>query len=137
MTTRTSPGIDILAHIVEKARHFRNTLRSDETELRQVPADRIDQLRPLPNKQIASPVNHQQGLLLLAFDRHEAHGWAAHSLADGGSIGCIVLAASDVRLHVLRRQKSHIVPEPAELACPDFAVAQSSIPTRQGASLPK
>ena len=51
-------NFDILAHILEKARHIRDTLRSNETELRQVPADRVDQLRPLPNKQIASSVNH-------------------------------------------------------------------------------
>jgi hypothetical protein len=38
-------------------------------------------VRPLPNKQIASSVNYQQGLLLLAFDRDEPHGWAALSLA--------------------------------------------------------
>lgn len=44
---------EILPHVVEKARHVRDILRSNETELHQMPADRID-VGPLPNKRIAS-----------------------------------------------------------------------------------
>ena len=93
-------------------------MRGNQSELGQVRAYCIDQLRALAHQQIARPVQHQHGLLIGGLDGHEPHGRSRHRLADGSRVGSIVLAALDVRLHVARRHQTHIVPERLELARP-------------------
>src|SRR5262249_28483421 len=44
--------------------------------------------------------------------------WTPNRLADCFRIGCIVLVALDVRLHVLRRHQSHLMPKRAQLPRP-------------------
>ncbi len=63
-------------------------------------------------------MKNQQGLLLLALDRYEAHGWPLHRLADRLGVGPIVLATLDVGLHVARRHQTHLMTELADLARP-------------------
>ena len=72
---------------------MRGPLCLDQSELGQVPAQRIDQLGSLTHEQLPSAVQHEHGLLFLALDGHEPHGRPRYSLANGGSICRIVLAS--------------------------------------------
>jgi hypothetical protein len=57
-------------------------------------------------------------LLVSPLDRHKAHRRTLNRLADRFRIGGIVLIALDVRLHILRRHQSHLVPKRAQLPRP-------------------
>ena len=109
----------IFAHVVQQAHNVGDTLCSNEPNLRKMPPDRIDQLCSLSDEKVAGAVNNKEGLLLITLDRHVAHRGAAHGFADGRGIGCVVLAPSDIRLHVLRRNQPDIVPEFAKFAPPE------------------
>jgi hypothetical protein len=63
-------------------------------------------------------VHGQDGLLLDALDRHEAHVRPAHCLADRLGIGRIVLVRLDVGLDELRRHQPDRMPEALERAAP-------------------
>jgi len=52
-------------------------------------------------------MQHQQSLLIGRLDGHEPHRWSRHGLADGGSIGNIVLRSLDIALHVTWRHQTH------------------------------
>ena len=71
-----------------------------------------------PTRRLANAVEDQQGLLLLALDRDEAHGWPLHRLADRLGVGPIVFATLDVGLHIAGRHQTHLMTEPADLARP-------------------
>ena len=66
-------------------------------------------------------MHHELALLIDRFDRHESHVWAGDGFADGGCIGCIVLAATAreaVRDDELGRHQAYGVAELLELARP-------------------
>jgi hypothetical protein len=64
-----------------------------------------DQLNTLTNQRLADAMENEQGLLLLALDRYEAHGWPLHRLADRLGVGPIVLATLDFSALARRRLK--------------------------------
>ena len=64
------------------------------------------------------PMQSQAGLLLRRFNRHEAHSGPLHGLANRFGISRVVLLAFDIRLHVDRRHKFHVMPERRELPRP-------------------
>jgi hypothetical protein len=70
-------------------------LRDDDAELRQVAAQRIDQLRALSHKALARAESHRPRLALGAFDRHAMHVRTQGRLCDRRGVGRIVLLASD------------------------------------------
>ncbi len=98
--------------------HLVRPTRLDDTELRQMPAQRIDQHRALTDQKIAGPVQHQRRLLLGCLDRHKPHRGPHHRLADRFRVGCIVLLPLHIRLHILRRHQPYLVTECAQLTRP-------------------
>src|SRR3954469_20675971 len=89
----------------------------------QMPAQRIDDLGPLPHQEIAGPEHESCGLGLLAFGSHKAHGRALGGLADRLGIRGIVLLPLDERLDVRRRDQPDRMPEHANLARPIMGAA--------------
>lgn len=80
--------------------------------------DRVAQLGAPPDQAIANPYQHQRRMLLDRLERNKAHVRTAHRLAQSRSIGRVVLVARNVRLHSLRRNKSHIVAKPPKDTTP-------------------
>lgn len=74
--------------------------------------------RALSHQKMACAVEHEDALRFGRLNRHEAHVWPRYRLADCLGIGCVVLVALDVRLHVGRRHQPHLMPEGAEFAGP-------------------
>src|SRR5262249_26579078 len=90
----------------------------DHAEFGQMPAQSVHQTRTLAHQPLPATVQKHGSLLVSRLDRHKAHRRAPNRLADRFRIGGIVLVALDVRLHVLRRHQSHLVPKRAQLARP-------------------
>src|SRR5579871_5143132 len=63
-------------------------------------------------------MQHQQGLLIGRFDRHEPHRWAYHGLTNGGCVGSIVFGTFDIALHVARRHQTYGVTELGDFTRP-------------------
>src|SRR5215207_9325144 len=82
-------------------------------------------------------VEHQHALLIGALDWHEAHARPRHRLADRFRIRGVVLPAPDIRLHVGGGIKCTVCPSRISSRAQWWAVAQASIPTRQGGSAAK
>jgi hypothetical protein len=89
-------------------------LRRYNTELSQVGSHRIDQLRALVHQKVAGAMLHQLGLLLGGLHLNETHGRPAYRLAYRLGIGCVILVALDVDLHVLRWHQPHFMTERGE-----------------------
>jgi hypothetical protein len=70
-------------------------------ELGEVRAQCVDGLCALPDEQLAHAVLHELRLLLRRLSRYCADRWSSDGLAARRSIDRIVLAALDVRHHVL------------------------------------
>jgi len=90
----------------------------DDAELGEVRAQCVDGLCALPDEQVAHAVLHQPRLLLWRLNRHCTDRRSTDRLTARRSIDRIVLAALDVRHHVLGRHQPYIVPELLELARP-------------------
>ena len=60
----------------------------------------FDETAARADQHVVGPKDHGRGLLVLALDRHEAHGWALRSLADRFGIGQIVLLPLHEGLHI-------------------------------------
>jgi hypothetical protein len=58
----------------------------------------------------------QQIHLLRCLDRHKVHGWSLHCFRDLLSIAVVVFVSLEERLHVLRRDQTHIVTQSRKLA---------------------
>jgi hypothetical protein len=93
-------------------------LRDDVAILGQVPTQGVQALRALAHQQVAGAEHHPVCLLLLAFDRHEAHARPLGRLADRLGIGHVVLLPLHIRLDVGGRDQPHRVAQLAELTCP-------------------
>src|SRR3954454_9412336 len=71
----------------------------------------VAQLRAIADQPVTYADQHQGGLLLCRFHRHEAHCRPAHRFAKRFSVRRVVLAALDVRFNQLRRDQLHRMPE--------------------------
>jgi len=84
----------------------------DHPEFGQMGAQRIDEHGPLPDQQLAGPMQHQHRLLVDGLDRNQPHVRARHRLGDGRRVRRVVLlAALDVRFHLRRWQQAHLMAE--------------------------
>src|SRR3954453_10024214 len=81
-------------------------------------AQRVDDLAPLTDEEVAGSKDHGRSLLRLALHGHEPHCWTLGCFADRLSIGHIVLLAFNERLHVRRRDQSGFVAEFSDRASP-------------------
>jgi len=81
----------------------------DDTQFRQMPAQRIGQHRTLSDEQRSGPVRHEDGLLFDRLDRHESHGRALDRLANRFSVKRVALASLDEGLHVGRRDQAYVM----------------------------
>ena len=72
----------------------------------------------LANEQTACAMEHQAALLLARLGRREPHVWPGDRLADGLSVGGIVLLSLDVRLDVGRRHQAHRMTTSLQFARP-------------------
>src|SRR5215510_4131927 len=103
---------------LEQLRRTIAALGRDDTELRQMPSDRIRQHRALTHEKLSAAVEHQGRLLLFRFRRHKSHRRSGHRLADGGSVVGVVLAALDIGLHIARWHQLYRVTQRLKLAAP-------------------
>lgn len=90
--------------------HMGGPSRSNPAVLRQVAADRVDDLRTLTHHQIACAEHEPCGLLLLAFHCDKTHAGPLRCLADRLRIDCIVLVPFHEGLHVGRRDQPLLMP---------------------------
>src|SRR5258708_4693784 len=72
--------------------------RCDDPELGKMGTDRIDHRRLLADEEMARAMEHQATLLLGRLGRDETHVCPSDRLADGLSVGSIVLLSLDVGL---------------------------------------
>src|SRR6516164_4169069 len=63
-------------------------------------------------------MQHQAGLLLLAFGRHKTHRRTCHCLADRRSIIGVILTALEIGLHVTGRHQPHPMADRPKLSAP-------------------
>src|SRR3954471_18969732 len=100
----------ILDHLFKNF-HIRRPLRGHDTVLRQMTAERVYQLRALPDQKISRPEQHGARLLSLGLHRDKAHRRSTRSLSDRCRIGSIVLLALDERFDVDGWDQSNLMPE--------------------------
>src|SRR3954449_1495789 len=91
--------------------HIRRALRGHDAVLRQMTAERVNQLRALPDQKIPRPEQHGARLLSLGLNPDKAHRRSTGSLSDRFRIGSIVLLALDERFDVDRWDQSNLMPE--------------------------
>ena len=87
-------------------------------DLRQMAAQGVERRRALPDHELARSMAHQRRLVL-----HRAHGNEALArtpcrLANRRRVGCVVLVAPDIGLHVRRRNELHREAEIQQLPPP-------------------
>src|SRR4051812_48265858 len=86
-------------------------LRGHDAVLRQMTAERVNQLRALPDQKIPRPEQHGARLLSLGLNRDKAHRRSTGSLSDCFRIGRIVLLALDEWFDVGGWDQSNLMPE--------------------------
>src|SRR3954465_12781476 len=91
--------------------HTRRPLRGHDAVLRQMTAERVYQLRALPDQKIPRPKQHGARLLSLGLNRDKAHRRSTCSLSDRFRIGGIVLLALDEGFDVGGWDQSTLRPE--------------------------
>src|SRR5919199_3008214 len=74
-------------------------------------AERVDQLRALPDQKIPRPEQHGARLLSLGLNRDKAHRRSTRSLSDRFRVSCIVLLALDERFDIGGRDQANLMPE--------------------------
>ena len=92
-------------------------------------AQRVDCLRALTHQQVAGPVRHRSGLLLLGLRRHEPRRRPRRRLGDRLGIRHLVLLPLHEELHLGRRDQLDRVTEGPDRPRP---MAHASIATRHG-----
>src|SRR5262249_49874659 len=78
----------------------------------------IGHCRALADQASADAMESQQVHLLRRLDAHEAHRRPLHGFGDRFGVAIVVLVALEERLHVLRRDQSHVMTEGFELPWP-------------------
>jgi hypothetical protein len=114
------------------------SLRKDQAELGEQPADAVDAGRPLFLVALPQPVQRHHALLRDALDRHESHARPRSRLADRGRIGCIVLAGlaaqaigrDEVRCDQLHMQ-AHCLQPPSPVVRPGTGFHRHQAARRQ------
>jgi hypothetical protein len=86
-----------------------------DATLDQETADLIDYAGPLAHKARADAMESEQVHLFRRLDRHKVHGRPLHRFRDRLSIAIVVLVTFEERLHVLRRDQTHIVADRCKL----------------------
>lgn len=76
-----------------------NARQSDESELRQVTVQGVDDLGLLPNQLITYLEHGGRGLLCGTLQGYETHGWTNGRFADRLRVGSIIFLSFDERLH--------------------------------------
>ena len=102
-------AVVLITNDIDQELHPVRPLRSDNTELREMTADPVDQLGPLAHEHLANPVQHQDLLLVFLLDRNEAHRGPGHCLANGLCIRRIVLVRLHIGPDILRGQQSYLM----------------------------
>src|SRR5205823_3238387 len=109
-------------HASVRAQDFRQRLAQGhralthgDAALDEEAADLIDHTRPLADEARAHAMQSQQILLLWRLDRHKVHGGSLHGFRDRLGIAIVVLVPLEERLHVLRRDQTHIVADRCKL----------------------
>src|SRR3954471_12999056 len=100
----------ILDHLFKNF-HIRRPLRGHDTVLRQMTAQRVYQLRALPDQKIPRPEQHGTRLLSLALNRDKAHRRSTGRLSDRFRVSRIVLLALDERFDVGGWDQANLMPE--------------------------
>jgi hypothetical protein len=103
------------------AAHGDRLEREYDTKFAEQTADAIEGGGALFDESLANPMQTQLRLLRHGFDGHEAHLGPLHRLADGGSIGGVVLTAfagQTIRSNELGCDQSHRVSVLLKQACP-------------------
>src|SRR6266516_2249170 len=78
-------------------------------------ADLVDHTGTLADEARAHAMQSQQIHLLGRLDRHKMHGWPLHGFRNRLRIAVVVLVTLEERLHVLRRDQTHIVASSLQL----------------------
>jgi len=115
---RLPAGESWVAHHRDELGQMLRPLRDDHAELGQVTTQRVDRLRALTDKQIASAEYDRRSLRLFAFDGYESHRRSLRGFRNCFGVGRIVLLPLDERLHIGRRNQFDRVAELADLAPP-------------------
>lgn len=101
---------------------LRYPLRDNQAEFRHLAAQGVDQHGALPHQQISRPMQHQDRLLVSAFNGNEAHRRTGYRLADRLGVHRIVFAALYIRLHIGCGHQTNLVPECCQLPPPVIRV---------------
>ncbi len=115
------PGQLILAVLQDFRQALGNVadaLRNDNPVLGQESADLVGLRRPRFDEALPGAMQRQHRLLFAGLDRHEAHRWSGHRLADRLGIRRVVLVGLHVGLDKLRSHESHRMPELLKLPRP-------------------
>src|SRR5919107_4006370 len=134
-TERASSGSSDPGSATRSMSLFTWPLPHDEAELSEVTAQRIDQLGPLADQQVACAEDHSSALCFRALRPDEPHRRTLRRLADRLRIGHVVLLPLHERLHIDWRNEPGLVPQRGDLASPVMS-AGASLHGHQASWLP-
>ena len=103
---------------LDQRTHMLRTLCHDNAEFGEVAEQGVDQGGALANLKFAGPMQHQNALLLGALHRHKAHRRSLYCFTDGLGIGCVILLAFHIGLHIDRWNQPHVMAQLLEFARP-------------------
>src|SRR3954447_21499895 len=95
-----------------------DALGGDYAEFRAVAAERIDELGPLTNQDLAYLQDHALSLLRDGLHRYEMHVWSCRCFIDCLGVVAVILATPDIGFDVLRRDQTHRVTERGQFPGP-------------------
>src|SRR6476660_7841261 len=88
--------VPLICNGVEQFLHAVASDRSDNAELSEMCADRVDDRGLLPDEEMPRAMQHQTALLLGRFGRYEAHARPLDRFTDCLGISSIILLAFDI-----------------------------------------
>ena len=113
----------LLFNNAQQDRDLAAPVAGDHAEFRGMTAHRVAQLGPLIDQGPAYLQHHSLGLLVERLHRHEMHAGTPARFADRRGVVAVILAAFDIRRHVLRRDQMHLVAERGQFPGPMMAAA--------------
>lgn len=120
LTDLSDPFRQIIRFVSKNTCHrseIGRSLSNDDTELAKVAAQGVDELGALPHKALVSTKCHGPSLMFGALNLDKMHVWTLRSLRDRR---CINLLPFDERLHVDRRDQSHVVATASRQPAPEM-----------------